>query len=65
MIASRGHDRPAEDRRREVFRALVEAQDQGAGVARSRTLVAERFGLSQEQVRDIEREGLQAEWPPL
>jgi hypothetical protein len=65
MIASRGQDRPAEDRRREVFRALVEAQDQGAGVARSRTLVAERFGLSQEQVRDIEGEGLAAEWPPL
>jgi len=65
MIASRGQDRPAEDRRREVFRALVEAQDQGAGVARSRTLVAERFGLSEKQVRDIEQEGLQAEWPPL
>jgi hypothetical protein len=65
MIASRGQDRPAEDRRREVFRALVEAQDQGAGVARSRTLIAERFGLSEKQVRDIEQEGLQAEWPPL
>ena len=65
MAANRNHERPAEDRRREIFRALVEAQDEGAGVARSRTLVADRFGLSQEQVRDIEREGLQAEWPPL
>ena len=65
MIASRGQDRPAEDRRREIFRALVDAQDQAVGVARSRTLVAERFGVSEQQVRDIEREGLEGQWPPL
>jgi hypothetical protein len=34
-------------------------------VARSRTLVAERFGVSAQQVRDIEREGLAGQWPPL
>jgi hypothetical protein len=54
-----------EDRRRESFRALVIAQDHAVGVARSRKLVAERFGVSEQQVRDIEREGLEGEWPPL
>ena len=53
------------DRRKEIFRALVDAQDQAVGVARSRTLVAKRFGVSAQQVRDIEREGLEGQWPPL
>ena len=65
-MAARGEqDRPAEDRRREIFRALVDAQDQAVGVARSRTRVAERFGVSAQQVRDIERAGLEGQWPPL
>lgn len=54
-----------EDRRKEVFLALVEAQDGETGVPQSRTLVAQRFGLTEQQVRDIEREGLDREWPPL
>ena len=52
-------------RRMEVFRALVEAQDGDMSVAQSRALVAERFGLTEHQVRRIEREGLDAQWPPL
>ncbi|MCI0455412.1 MAG: hypothetical protein L0Z62_00360 [Gemmataceae bacterium] len=55
----------AEERRREIFLALVDAQDQALGVAQSRTLIAERFGVSEQQVRDIEREGLDRQWPPL
>jgi len=51
--------------RQEVFLALVEAQDQAMSVAQSRAAVAGRFGLSEEQVRRIEREGLEANWPPL
>jgi hypothetical protein len=54
-----------EDRRREIFRALVEAQDQAMPVAQSRKAVAERFGLSEGEVRRIEGEGLEHEWPPL
>jgi hypothetical protein len=52
-------------RRMEIFLALVETQDQDVGVARSRQLVATRFGVSEEQVRRIEQEGLDHEWPPL
>jgi hypothetical protein len=52
-------------RRMEAFRALVEAQDGDKSVAQSRALVAERFGLSEHQVLRIEREGLDAQWPPL
>ncbi|HEY7312590.1 MAG TPA: hypothetical protein VH643_24715 [Gemmataceae bacterium] len=52
-------------RRMEIFLALVETQDQSVGVARSRQLVASRFGVSEDQVRRIEQEGLDHEWPPL
>ena len=55
----------AEERRREIFAALVEAQDQHMTVAQSREEVAKRFGLSQSQLRSIEREGLDNKWPPL
>jgi len=54
-----------EPRRMEIFLALVETQDQDVGVARSRQLVANRFGVSEEQVKRIEQEGLDNEWPPL
>jgi hypothetical protein len=54
-----------ESRRQEVFLALVDAQDHDMAVAQSRQLVAERFGITEEQVREIEREGLDRQWPPL
>jgi hypothetical protein len=56
---------PPEPKRMEIFLALVETQDQDVGVARSRQLVAARFGLSESQVKLIEQEGLDREWPPL
>ncbi len=55
----------AEGQRQEVFLALVTAQDQGVGVVKSRKGVAETFGLTDRQVRQIEAEGLEAGWPPL
>jgi hypothetical protein len=59
-------DKPLpEPRRKEIFLALVEAQDQGMSPAESRKAVAERFGVSEGQVRQIEREGLDNDWPPL
>ena len=49
----------------QVFLALVEAQDAKLTVPSSRKMTAERFGLTEQQVRSIEREGLDGEWPPL
>ena len=54
-----------EDRRRAIFAALVEAQDRGEKVVRSRVDVAERFGVTRRVVERIEREGLAGQWPPL
>jgi len=54
-----------ESRRKEIFQALVETQDRNVGVAQSRRLVARQFGVSESQVRDIEEEGLDGQWPPL
>jgi hypothetical protein len=55
----------AETQRKEIFLALVDAQDHAMGVAQSRQLVAQRFGVSEAQVRAVEREGLDRQWPPL
>jgi hypothetical protein len=55
----------SESQRREIFLALVDAQDHEMTVAQSRKAVAERFGISEIQVRRIEREGLDEQWPPL
>jgi hypothetical protein len=54
-----------QEQRMELFRALVEAQDGEMPVAQSRRTIAERFGVSEAQVRAIEREGLDGDWPPL
>jgi hypothetical protein len=51
----------SEDRRREIFLAQVETQDGGGAVAESRKLVAQRFGVTERQVREIERDGLKSE----
>ena len=59
-------DRPlSEDQRKEVFLALVDAQDHDMGVIQSRQHVAARFGVSEQQVRHIEREGLNNGWPRI
>jgi hypothetical protein len=52
-------------RRKEVFLALVTAQDQEMSVKRSRTEIAQRFGITEADVVRIEREGLDNHWPPL
>jgi hypothetical protein len=65
MTEESGYEDLSEDRRKEVFLAVVDAQDHEMGVAQSRTLVAQRFGVSESQVREIEREGIELQWPPL
>ena len=54
-----------EPQRKEIFLALVDAQDHDLPVAESRRLIAQRFTISEQQVRQIEREGLDNHWPPL
>lgn len=53
-----------EANRKAIYFALVEAQDHDLSVSQSRRLVAERFGVSESQVRHIEREGRDRQWPP-
>lgn len=55
----------SEERRREIFLALVSAQDEGTSVSASRQQTAARFSISPELVVQIEREGMDNEWPPL
>ena len=65
MMQSNVSDNPSEAIRKEIFQALVEAQDQRMSVAESREVIAERFDISESQVRQIEQEGLDQQWPPL
>jgi hypothetical protein len=65
MLKRNVEETPPEARQMEIFLALVEAQDQGVGVARSRKLVADRFGVTESQVKQIEEEGIDRQWPPL
>lgn len=54
-----------DDKKKELFRVLVEAQDAGTSVADSRQQVAEKFSLSVPEVIQVEREGVSNNWPPL
>jgi hypothetical protein len=58
-------DQRAEVLRKAVFLALVEAQDHGMDVIQSRKLMIEQFSVTDAQLREIEREGLDRQWPPL
>ncbi len=64
MTAHEGSDLP-EERRKEIFHSLVSSQDTGVTVLQSRKLIAQQFGVTDAQVRQIEREGIDNEWPPL
>jgi hypothetical protein len=57
-------DLPVEQKQA-IFLALVESQDGGMTVAISRAEIARRFSVTEGQVKDIEREGLSNQWPPL
>jgi hypothetical protein len=58
-------EQDSESRRKEVFLALVTAQDAEMLVVQSRKEIAQRFGITEAQVVRIEREGLDNNWPPL
>ena len=51
--------------RKAIFRALVTAQDESHNVRDSYAKVSEHYEISEEQLRLIEDEGVENEWPPL
>ena len=53
------------EQRQAIFRSLIEAQDAGQSVGESRKAMAEQYGVSEERVKEIEREGIDQQWPPL
>jgi hypothetical protein len=58
--------RLTEKARQEIFQKLVMTQDLGImTVGESRALVCKEFDISDELLKQIEDEGLNAEWPPL
>jgi len=52
--------------RRDIFRSLVTTQDMAVmPVSQSRQTVMKQFEITDTQLRQIEDEGLEKEWPPL
>jgi hypothetical protein len=51
--------------RRDIFKDLVSAQDLGSSVRQSYQVITERHDITEAQLRQIEQEGLEKEWPPL
>jgi hypothetical protein len=51
--------------KQEIFHVLVTTQDVVTNVPKSRQMVTERFEITDKQLREIEEEGIDKEWPPL
>jgi hypothetical protein len=51
--------------RKEIFQALVSTQDMVHNVRKSYELITEKFEITESQLKQIEDEGLDKEWPPL
>ena len=51
--------------RQEIFLALVHTQDLVHNVRKSYQVITEKFEITERQLREIEDEGLDKEWPPL
>jgi hypothetical protein len=51
--------------RQEIFKDLVMTQDVVMNVRKSYQVVTEKFEITDTQLRQIEDEGLDKEWPPL
>jgi len=49
----------------EIFSHLVATQDSVQNVRKSYEVVTEHFSITEEQLRAVEEEGLEHEWPPL
>ena len=53
------------EQRQSIFLAVVQAQDEGMSVAASRAEAAKRYSVTEAQIKEIEAEGLDQQWPPL
>jgi hypothetical protein len=53
------------EQRMQIFRDVVELQDQDVGAVLARQQVARRHGVGEGDVKTIEREGIDQQWPPL
>ena len=51
--------------RQEIFHTLVTTQDAVGNVRKSYQIVTEKYEITDAQLRQIEDEGLEKEWPPL
>jgi hypothetical protein len=54
-----------EGTRRQIFADVVAKQDEGKPVVEARSFVAKQHDVTSDQVKSIEREGIEAGWPPL
>jgi hypothetical protein len=57
--------RLTQEQKQEIFHVLVTTQDVITNVPKSRQMVTERFEITEKQLREIEDEGIDNEWPPL
>jgi len=57
--------RLTQQQKKEIFNELVKSQDEGLNVRKSYQLLTERFKINEAQLRQIEDEGLDKQWPPL
>ena len=53
------------ERMQDLFRELVDLQDSGTDVKRSRSTVAANYKVELAEVMEIERRGISERWPPL
>jgi hypothetical protein len=53
------------EEKKEIFSHLVATQDAGESVRKSYETVTEQFDISEEQLKAIEQEGSDNDWPPL
>ena len=49
----------------DIFQELVETQDSVKNVRKSYEVITEKFEINEDQLKPIEDEGLDKQWPPL
>jgi hypothetical protein len=53
------------EEKKDIFSHLVATQDAGHSVRKSYEMVTEQYSISEEQLKAIEDEGNENDWPPL
>ena len=62
---SRMNVRLPESREKEIFLELFKRPEKGTALDLAVAAVAERHGVSMDEVKEIERKGMARDWPPL